>query len=332
VEYSSRLVDDQNKLSTLFNKIGEIVVEAAAWADTEGAEIVKAHHINKAVKEKDFRSNRIELKMQELIHEGTIMIDTEGQVIGQVNGLAVYSLGDYAFGKPSRITAKSFMGERGVVNIERETRMSGRIHDKGILTLSGYMGGQYAQDKPLALSASLAFEQLYGGIDGDSASGAELFALLSSLSGLPINQGIAVTGSVNQRGEIQPVGGVNYKIEGFFRVCKDRGFNNQQGVIIPKANVRNLMLDDEVVEAIKEDKFHVWAISTVDQGIELLTGIPAGVKGSNGKYSNGSIHYLVDKQLKEWAQKTRRTPSATKKSKEKKLKDENSHGDSIKLD
>ena len=320
VEHSSRLADDQNKLSTLFNQIGEVVVEAATWADVEGAPLVKAYHVDKAIKEKDFRSNRIELKMQELIHEGTIMIDTEGEVIGQVNGLAVYSLGDYAFGKPSRITAKTFMGERGVINIERETRMSGRIHDKGVLTLSGYLGGQYAQDKPLALSASLAFEQLYGGIDGDSASSAELFALLSSLAGLPINQGIAVTGSVNQRGEIQPVGGLNYKIEGFFRVCKDRGLNNQQGVIIPKQNIRNLMLEDEVVEAIKEGQFHVWAISTVDQGIELLTGIPAGLKDKNGRFSRGGVHYRVDKQLKEWVQKSRRSRSAAKPAKEKVLK------------
>lgn len=318
VEHSSRLADDQNKLSTLFNQIGEVVVEAANWAGIEGAPLVYADHVDKAIKEKDFRSNRIELKMQELIQEGTIMIDTEGAVSGQVNGLAVYSLGDYAFGKPSRITAQTFMGERGVVNIERETRMSGRIHDKGVLTLSGYLGAQYAQDKPLALSASLAFEQLYGGIDGDSASSAELFALLSSLAGLPIDQGIAVTGSVNQRGEIQPVGGINYKIEGFYRVCKERGLNNQQGVIIPKQNVRNLMLEEEVVEAVEAGRFHVWAISTVDQGIELLTGVAAGTKDKNGRFTRGGVHYQVDKQLKAWVKKSRLSAGLSKSVKDKK--------------
>ncbi|NLC07306.1 MAG: AAA family ATPase, partial [Syntrophomonadaceae bacterium] len=305
IEYSSRLAEDQNKLSTLFNQIGEIVIEAATWATIKDSEFVTAEHVDMAIKEKNYRSNRLELKIQELIKEGTLMIDVEGMVVGQVNGLAVYSLGDHTFGKPSRITAKTFMGGRGVINIERESRMSGQIHDKGVLILSGYLGGQYAQDKPLALSASLTFEQLYGGIEGDSASSAELFALLSSLSGLPIDQGIAVTGSVNQRGEIQPVGGINYKIEGFFRVCRERGLNGRQGVIIPKQNLRNLMLDDEVVQAISEGKFHIWAINHVDQGIEILTGVPAGTKRKDGKFPPGTVHYLVDKQLKAWARKSR---------------------------
>ncbi|NLK51294.1 MAG: AAA family ATPase [Syntrophomonadaceae bacterium] len=317
VDYSSWLAEDQNKLSTLFNKIGEIVVEAAAWADTEGADLVSIEHVDKAINEKNHRSNRIELKLHEAIQEGTLMIDTDGQVVGQVNGLAVYSLGDYAFGKPSRITAKTYMGERGVINIEREIRMSGQIHSKGVLTLMGYLGGMYAQDKPLTLSASLTFEQLYGGIEGDSASSAELFALISSLSGLPINQGIAVTGSVNQRGEIQPVGGINYKIEGFYKVCRDKGLTGHQGVIIPRQNIRNLMLDDEVIEAVQAGRFHIWAIKNVDEGLEILTGVRAGVKEKDGKFPQDTVHYLADEQLNEWGRRSRRTGERIRKSGEK---------------
>lgn len=320
IEYSSRLAGDQNKLSTLFSRIREVAVEASAWAGRDGAEYVGASQVKKALKEKEYRSNRYELRLQEAILDGMIVIDTEGMVVGQVNGLGVYQVGDHVFGKPSRITARTYMGEKGVVNIERESRMSGQIHDKGVLTLSGYLGGQYAQDKPLTLSASLGFEQLYGGIEGDSASSAELFALLSSLSGQPIDQGIAVTGSVDQRGEIQPIGGVNHKIEGFFKVCRDRGLTGNQGVIIPCQNVRQLMLDDEVVEAIREKRFHIWAISHVDEGIEILTGIPAGQRGKNGSFPPNTIHYLVNKKLRTWGEKRQAAGKKPEKNKTTKSK------------
>ena len=306
VEFSSREVENQSKISLLFNKIAEIVVEAATWAQEEGSAVVAAKHVEQAVRERVFRSNRYELRIHEAIIDETILIDTEQLVVGQVNGLGVYSLGDHTFGKPSRITAKTYMGEKGVINIERESRLSGQIHDKGVLILGGYLGGQYAQDKPLSLSASLGFEQLYGIIEGDSASSAELFALLSSLSGRPIAQGIAVTGSVNQQGEIQPVGGVNFKIEGFFRVCRDRGLTGNQGVIIPRQNVRNLMLDEEVLEAVAAEKFHIWGISHIDQGIEILMDMPAGIKRADGTFPAGTLHFLVDKQLRQWAVKKAR--------------------------
>lgn len=306
VEFSSREVENQSKISLLFNKIAEIVVEAATWAQEEGSAVVAAKHVEQALRERVFRSNRYELRIHEAIIDETILIDTEQLVVGQVNGLGVYSLGDHTFGKPSRITAKTYMGEKGVINIERESRLSGQIHDKGVLILGGYLGGQYAQDKPLSLSASLGFEQLYGIIEGDSASSAELFALLSSLSGRPIAQGIAVTGSVNQQGEIQPVGGVNFKIEGFFRVCRDRGLTGNQGVIIPRQNVRNLMLDEEVLEAVAAEKFHIWGISHIDQGIEILMDMPAGIKRADGTFPAGTLHFLVDKQLRQWAVKKAR--------------------------
>ncbi|NPV89387.1 MAG: AAA family ATPase [Firmicutes bacterium] len=303
IDYSSRLADDQRKMSTLLNRMRDLVVEASTWAAREGFESVGAEQVEKAISEKEYRSNRIELRLQESILEGTIMIETEGKVVGQVNGLAVYQLGDHTFGKPSRITARTYMGEKGVVNIERESRMSGQIHDKGVLTLSGYLGGQYAHDKPLTLSASLGFEQLYGGVEGDSASSAELFALLSSLSSRAIDQSIAVTGSVDQMGCIQPIGGVNYKIEGFFKICRDRGLTGEQGVIIPHQNVKQLMLDEEVVEAVRQNKFHIWAISHIDEGIEILTGVEAGRKRKNGGFKPGTIHHLVNSQLKTWGKK-----------------------------
>jgi predicted ATP-dependent protease len=224
-------------------------------------------------------------------------------VMGQVNGLSVYSLGDISFGKPSRITCKTFLGRGGVINIERESQLSGRIHDKGVLIFSGYMGWKYAQDSPLSLSASLCFEQSYEGVEGDSAASAELYALLSSLSDVPIKQNMAVTGSVNQKGEIQPIGGVNQKVEGFFQVCKAKGLTGDQGVVIPRQNVRNLMLREEVIEAVKQGKFHIYAVSNVDEGIEILTGVEAGEKKEDGTYPEGSINYRADKKLKEMAAK-----------------------------
>jgi lon-related putative ATP-dependent protease len=300
VDYSSRMAEDQQKLSSSFNKLVEIIYEADAWAKKSRSLVVKAGHVEKAISEKKFRSSMAEDRVHEYIVNNHLMIDVDSSKVGQINGVAVFQMGDYNFGRPVRITAKTFVGEKGLVNIEREIRMSGTIHSKGILTLNGYLGAQYAQDKPLGISASLTFEQSYSGIEGDSASSAELYALLSSLADLPIYQGIAVTGSVNQNGEIQPVGGVNQKIEGFFKTCQAFGLNGKQGVIIPIQNVSQLMLDDEVVQAIKLKKFNLWAVSHIDEGLGILTGKEAGEKDDSGKFPIGSIHYLVDSKLRKW--------------------------------
>ena len=301
VEYSRRLADHKHKLSTRFNDIVEILIEADAWARLDGAEIVTAFYVKKAVKERYYRSNRIEEKLQELIDTGVILISTEDKVIGQVNGLSVMDFGDISFGKPSRITAVTYAGEKGIINIEREVEMSGSIHDKGVLILSGYLGDKFAQEFPMSLSASICFEQLYDGVEGDSASSTELYALLSSLAEVPIKQYIAVTGSVNQRGEIQPIGGVNEKIEGFFQTCKARGLKGNEGVMIPHQNVVNLMLDDEVLEAVKNGKFHIYAIKNVTEGIELLTGMSAGQKDERGEYGEDTIFHKVQKKLEKYA-------------------------------
>jgi predicted ATP-dependent protease len=306
VEYASRMVADQEKLSSRFAQIKGLIEEAEYWASRDEAELVSAEHVEKAIEERRFRHNLPDERLREMIEDGTIMIDTGGAVTGQVNGLSVYSLGDISFGKPSRITCKTFLGRRGVINIEREAQLSGSTHDKGVLILSGYMGWKYAQDNPLSLSASLCFEQSYSGVDGDSASSTELYALLSSLSGVPLKQNIAVTGSVNQKGEVQPIGGVNQKIEGFFQVCRAKGLDGSQGVMIPHQNVRNLMLRDEVVQAAREGTFHIYAVSNIDEGIEILTGVEAGEKSADGSYPEGSINCGVDRQLKEMAGKLRR--------------------------
>ncbi len=300
VDYGSRMADDQNKLSTLFNKLVEIIYEANCWAGYDKAELVEREHVRRAIAEKHDRSAMIEERMQEYIEQGTIMIDVSGSKVGQLNGLAVYQVGDHQFGKPVRITAKTFMGEKGLVNIEREIHLSGSIHSKGVLTLNGYLGAQYAQDKPLSLSASLTIEQNYAGIEGDSASSAELYALLSSLAEVPLRQGIAVTGSVNQNGEIQAIGGVNHKIEGFFRVCEKRGLDGEQGIIIPWQNIRNLMLDQNVIAAVRARKFNIWAIHHVDQGLEILSGLAAGERKENGEFPADTIHYRVNRRLNEW--------------------------------
>ncbi|MGE5415590.1 MAG: Lon protease family protein [Acidobacteriota bacterium] len=300
VDYGSWLADDQRKLSAMFDQLADVVFEANTWAERDGSDLVHSEHVITAIAEKKYRAQMIEDKIMEMIENGTLMLEVSGQRVGEINGLAVYMVGDHVFGKPSRITAKTFMGEKGVVNIEREVRMSGNVHNKGVLTLGGYLGAQYAQDKPLSLSASLTFEQTYEGIDGDSASGAELFAIMSSIARLPIDQGVAVTGSVNQNGEIQPIGGVNQKIEGFYRVCKIKGLTGDQGVMIPQQNVANLMLDEEIVEKVKLGQFHIWAIETVDQGIELLMGTQAGRLEDNGDFTKDSVHYLVNKRLMEW--------------------------------
>jgi len=306
VEYSSRLVEDQSKLSTRFNDIVEILCESSAWAKIEGSDVVRASHVKKAINEKIYRSNKYDKKLLELINDGTIIIDTEGEAVGEINGLSILDMGDYCFGKPSKITANTFMGEKGIVNIEREVEMSGTTHTKGVLILSGYIGEKYAQDIPLSLTASLCFEQLYNGIDGDSASSAELYAILSSLAGVPIKQSIAVTGSVNQKGEIQPIGGVNEKIEGYFELCKLRGLDGTHGVIIPYRNIRNLNLHDEVVEAVEKGKFNVYAVKTIDEGMEILTGMKFGEKGEDGTYPPGTINYLVYEKLKKYALATAR--------------------------
>jgi len=297
VEYSARLVSDKEKLSAKFMQVADMVREASYWAAEAGADKVLREHVETAIKEQTYRSGMYEERLRQAMAEGIIKVDLEGEVAGQVNGLSVLSLGDYSFGRPSRITARVYMGRAGMVNIEREVKMSGPIHDKGVMILTGYLGDKYAQDKPLTVSASIAFEQSYEGIEGDSASSTELYALLSALSGLPIRQGIAVTGSVNQRGEVQAIGGVNEKVEGYFEVCRQHGLNGRQGVMVPDSNVRHLMLNEEVVQAVIDGKFHIWAIADIDSGIEALTGVPAGVKGPDGKYPEGTVNRLVDDRL-----------------------------------
>ena len=301
VEYGARLVDDQERLSARFSDLADIVRESSYWAREEGAAAVSAGHVTRAEEEKYFRSNLIEVRVREFITRGIIMVDVAGDRIGQVNGLSVIDLGDIRFGKPSRITAKTYVGRSGVLDIEREAKMSGKIYEKGVLILGGYLSGKYAQERPLSMSASLCFEQSYEGVDGDSASSAEVYALLSSLSGVPIRQGIAVTGSVNQHGEIQPIGGVNQKIEGYFDVCKALGLTGDQGVVIPVQNSKNLMLRYDVIDAVKAGRFHIYAVRSVDVGIELLTGVPAGARVDGG-YPEGTIHHLVEKRLKEFAE------------------------------
>jgi ATP-dependent Lon protease len=303
IEHGVRLAGRQNKLSTRFNVIADVIREANYWAGKMGGDLVTGEHVRKAIEERIERVKLIEKKIQELITEGTILIDSDGAVVGQVNGLSVYDMGEYSFGKPSRITVQTAMGRAGVINIEREARMSGPTHDKGVLILSGYMRGMYAKDKPLVMSASIAFEQSYSGVEGDSASSTEVYALLSSLADAPLRQDIAVTGSVNQKGEIQPIGGVNQKIEGFFDVCKARGPTGKQGVMIPAQNIKDLMLRHDVVEAVASGKFHIYSVKTINEGIEILTEIPAGKRLKSGRFQAESIHARVDEQLCEYAER-----------------------------
>lgn len=306
VEYASRLSDDKEKLSTRFNEIGEIIAESSTWARISKKKIVTADFIDKTLSERIDRVKKYDSRYLEMIKEDTLLINTTGYQVGVINGLTVMTIGDYTFGKPAKITANTYMGKSGVTNVERETEMSGPTHSKGVLILSGYLGETFAQDFPLSLTASLCFEQLYNGVDGDSASSTEAYAILSSLSGIPINQSIAVTGSVNQKGRIQPIGGVNEKIEGFYQVCKTRGLNGDHGVIIPIQNVKNLHLSDEVIASVKEGKFHVYAISSLDEGIEILTGVPAGTKNKDGKYPAGTIKYLAYEKLKQYNENIRK--------------------------
>jgi len=302
IEEAVRWAGRQEKISTAFPAMSDLLSEANYFAGLDNSKVVKNEHVKRAIEAKVYRSNQVEERIQEMIDRGSLFVDTDGEVVGQVNGLAVYSLGDYMFGKPARITAVTSLGKEGIINIEREADMSGPTHNKGMFILSGFLRNRFAQDKPLSLAASIAFEQSYGGIDGDSASSTELYALLSSLSGVPLRQYVAVTGSVNQYGEVQPIGGVNQKIEGFYLCCKNAGLTGRQGVMIPHANVRDLMLRDEVIEAVDKGQFHVWAVKTIDEGIEILTGIKAGARKKDGMYPAKTINWMVDNKLRSLAE------------------------------
>jgi lon-related putative ATP-dependent protease len=309
IEQTSRLVEDQRKMTTRFTDVQDLLVESAYWArkatPTGGVAVVKREHVQKAIDQHIYRSNRVEERVREMIADATVMVDTTGAVVGQINGLSVSSIGDYMFGQPSRITATHRLGDGEVVDIEREVEMGGPIHSKGVMILAGYLGAKYASESPLSLTARLVFEQSYSGVEGDSASSAELYALLSSLSGAPIQQRFAVTGSVNQRGQVQAIGGVNEKIEGFFAVCEAIGLKGDESVLIPRSNVANLMLGPRVRQAVKAGKFHVIPVTRIDEGISLLTGVPAGELGEDGTYPEGTINRMVVDRLALLAEKAR---------------------------
>ena len=301
VEYASKLAGSHHKVSTRFDDLIQVVGEAATWAKISRSKVVTEDFVQKALDERINRVKKYDAKYMEMIKENSLLINTSGFEVGTLNGLTIMNIGDYSFGKPAKITVNTYTGQNGIVNIEREVEISGPSHSKGVLILTGYLGEMFAQDIPLCLTASICFEQLYNGVDGDSASSTELYGLLSSLSGIPINQSIAVTGSVNQKGQIQPIGGVNEKIEGFFQICKMRGLNGQHGVMIPVQNIDNLQLSDEIIEAVKNKLFHIYAISTIEEGIEILTGVPAGKKDKNGHFPSGTINDLVYQKLKMYA-------------------------------
>ena len=302
IEYSSRCAGNQNKLTAIMQDISDIIIESSFVATTNRKKVVSDVEVKKALESKSKRFSKYNDAYNKMIRQGDIIISTSGSKVGQINGLTIAVTGDCAFGQPVRITANTYIGKSGVLNIEREVAMSGTTHSKGVYILSAYIGEKYAQEVPLSLTASLCFEQLYNPVDGDSASSTELYAILSSLSDIPINQSLAVTGSVNQKGEIQPIGGVTDKIEGFFKVCKEKGLNGENGVLIPYQNIKNLTLSNEVIDAVKENKFHIYPVSTIDEGIEILTGVDAGKLDENGKYPVGSINYLVSEKLKKYAQ------------------------------
>ncbi len=301
IEYSSRLAEDQEKLSTQFADVSDIIREATFYASQDNSKQVTAKHIQKAIEEKIYRSNLIQERLQEYIERGVIRIETEGSVIGQVNGLSVMQFGDFSFGGPSRVTASIGVGRQGLVDIERESNLGGNIHTKGVMIIGGYLSKIFAQDKPLSLTARLVFEQSYSGVDGDSASSTELYALLSVLSGVPIKQNFAVTGSVDQNGLVQAIGGVNEKIEGFYEICKLKGLNGTHGVLIPESNIQNLMLKEEIVGAAKKGMFHIFPVKTIEEGIEILTGVKAGKRSDDSRFEEGSIFQLVDDRLSEMA-------------------------------
>ncbi len=302
VEYASKLAGSHSKVSTRFDNLTQVVGEAATWAKLSKSKVVTAKFIDKALEERMERVKKYDTKYLEMIKDNALLINSSGFEVGELNGLTVMTIGDYTFGKPAKITVNTYTGKNGIINIEREVELSGPSHSKGVLILTGYLGEMFAQDIPLCLTASICFEQLYNGVDGDSASSTELYGLLSSLSGIPINQSIAVTGSVNQKGQIQPIGGVNEKIEGFFQICKMRGLDGSHGVMIPVQNVDNLQLSDEIIEAVKEKQFHIYAVSTIEEGIEVLTGVPAGKKDKDGHFSAGTINRLVYEKLKKYAE------------------------------
>ena len=301
IEYSSKLAGSHKKLSTRFDNLIQVAGEAATWAKISKSKIVTGNFIDKALSERIERIKKFDSKYMEMIKDNSLLINTDGFDVGTLNGLTVMTIGDYSFGKPAKITVNTYTGKSGIVNIEREVELSGSSHSKGVLILTGYLGEMFAQDIPLSLTASICFEQLYNGVDGDSASSTELYGLISSLSEIPINQSIAVTGSVNQKGQIQPIGGVNEKIEGYFQICKMRGLNGKHGVMIPVQNVDNLQLSDEIIDAVKNNLFHIYAVSTIEEGIEVLTGVPAGKKDKSGHFPAGTVNYLVYEKLKKYA-------------------------------
>jgi ATP-dependent Lon protease len=301
MEYGVRIAGRRNKVTARFVDLADLAREACYAARENGETPVSGVHVRKALDSKIERHNLIETKFREMIDEGTLLVDTDGKRVGQINGLTVLEIGGYAFGRPIRITATAALGRAGVINIEREANLSGRLHDKGVQIIEGYLRRIFAQDKPLSLAASLCFEQSYSGVDGDSASATEIFALLSAMSGLPIRQDVAVTGSVNQQGDVQPIGGVNQKIEGFFDICRVKGLTGEQGVIIPARNVEDLMLREDVVAAVAAGRFHIWPVDTIEQGIEILTGVRAGIRDAQEKFEKGSVLALADERLREMA-------------------------------
>jgi lon-related putative ATP-dependent protease len=311
MEHSCRLAEDQDKLSTQFGLVADAVREAHFYAQQDDSKYITAKHVEKAIEAKIYRSNLVQEKINEYIQKGIIFIATDGEVSGQINGLSVLSLGDFSFGAPSRITVAVGLGKEGLIDVQREVAMSGPIHGKGVMIIAGYLASKFARDKPLTLTARIVFEQNYEGVEGDSASSTELYAILSALSGLPIKQHLAVTGSVNQKGEVQPIGGANEKIEGYFEICKARGLDGLHGVVIPQSNVRNLMLKQEVLDAVKDGKFHIYPVSTIEEGIEVLTGKPAGKQLPDGGYEENSVYGLVDKRLSEMAETVRRFQAFT---------------------
>lgn len=318
IEFAVRLAGRKKKISTMFSNVADLIREANYFAAKSDSRLVSGVHVDKAIDEKVSRVNLVESKIKEYIDDDIILIDSKGAKTGQVNGLAVYNLGDYTFGKPSRITAKVSLGRAGVINIEREADMGGKTYNKGVLILTGYLRSKYSQSRPMNMSASICFEQSYGEIDGDSASSTELYAIMSALSDIPLRQDIAVTGSLNQNGEVQAIGGVNEKIEGFFDVCKTKGLSGSQGVMIPESNVDDLMLRKDIVESVKNGKFHIYSVKHAEEGIEILTGIKAGKMLSNGSFEKGSINDVISKKLDDMAKKMKEFGQTEKNEKSEK--------------
>src|SRR5690349_19517971 len=301
LEHGVRMAGRRNKVTARFVDIADLAREAHYAAKAVDEHVVRAEHVRKALSSKMERHNLIETRIREMIEEGTLLVDVSGTRVGQVNGLSVLEIGGYSFGKPVRITATAALGKAGLINVEREANLSGRFHDKGVQIIAGYLRSQFAQDKPLSLAASICFQQTYSGVDGDSASSTEIYALVSALSGLPLRQDIAVTGSINQQGDIQAIGGVNEKVEGYFDVCCIKGLTATQGLLIPEANVEDLMLREDVLDAVTSGTFHVWPVGKTEQGIETLTNVSAGSRNRTGRFHAGTVFSLVDERLREMA-------------------------------